>query len=114
MNDVSRRKYVFAFATQYSSVRLKVRGPGASGLSGVQRFCAYSAVKLPMSPDSVRKYCTASKAAWKNTLTSKFFTCAASLQPPVNNFDASVVFHAAFDAVQYFRTESGDIDGKST
>src|SRR5256886_5372300 len=83
MNDASRRKYVFAFATQYSSVRLKVRGPGALGLSGVQRFAAYSWVKLPMSPDSVRKYCTASNAAWKNTLRSKLFTWAASLRPPV-------------------------------
>jgi len=37
------------------------------------------------------------------------FTGGLRLAAQVKNFDVSVFFHAAFDAVQYFRTESGDI-----
>ena len=37
------------------------------------------------------------------------FTGGLRLAAQVKSFDLSVFFHAAFDAVQYFRTESGDI-----
>jgi len=37
------------------------------------------------------------------------FTGGLRLAAQVKSFDVSVFFHAAFDAVQYFRTESGDI-----
>ena len=64
---------MFAFETQYSSCRLKARGPEALGFVGVQRLAANSCVKFPISPDSVMKYCTASKAPWKNAVKSNFF-----------------------------------------
>jgi len=37
------------------------------------------------------------------------FTGGLKLAAQVKNFDVSVFFHAGFDAVQYFQTESGDI-----
>src|SRR6266550_6851515 len=37
------------------------------------------------------------------------FTGGLRLAAQLKNFDVSVFFHAAFDAVQYFRTESGEI-----
>ena len=37
------------------------------------------------------------------------FTGGLTLAAQVKSFDVRVFFHAAFDAVQYFRTESGDI-----
>src|SRR5207249_3647507 len=37
------------------------------------------------------------------------FTGGLNLAAQVKSFDFRVFFHAAFDAVQYFRTESGDI-----
>jgi TonB-dependent starch-binding outer membrane protein SusC len=37
------------------------------------------------------------------------FTGGLRLAAQLKSFDVSVFFHAAFDAVQYFRTESGDI-----
>jgi hypothetical protein len=37
------------------------------------------------------------------------FTGGVTLAAQVRSFDFRALFHAAFDAVQYFRTESGDI-----